>query len=220
MGRVRVGVLISGRGSNLEALMAACDVADYPAEIVLVISNVEGAKGLGLAERRHIPTRVIPHKDFPDRAAFDAALDAALREVGVEIVCLAGFMRLLGKKFVGDWRDRVLNVHPSLLPAFPGLNTHRKALDAGVKISGCTVHIVRPELDDGPIVVQAAVPVAADDTPATLAARILEMEHRCYPLALQLLASGKVRIEGKVATIGNGPPEAGFLNPAGCGEPD
>ncbi len=220
MGRVKVGVLISGRGSNLEALMAACKAADYPAEIVLVISNVEGAKGLGLAERDHIPTRVIPHKDFPDRAAFDTALDAALKEAGVEIVCLAGFMRLLGKKFAEDWRDRVLNIHPSLLPAFPGLDTHRKALDAGVKISGCTVHIVRPELDDGPIVVQAAVPVAADDTPATLAARILEMEHRCYPLALRLLASGKIHIQGNVAAIKGGPPKAGFLNPAGQTRPN
>jgi len=220
MGRVKVGVLISGRGSNLEALMTACKADDYPAEIVLVISNVEGARGLGLAERNHILTRTIPHKDFSDRAAFDEALDVALNEADVEIVCLAGFMRLLGREFLDGWQDRVLNIHPSLLPAFPGLDTHRKVLDAGVKISGCTVHFVRPELDDGPIVVQAAVSVIANDTPETLAERVLEMEHKCYPLALRLLALGKIHIKGKMVTLKDGSPGAGFLNPGGLTEPN
>lgn len=214
MDRVKVGVLISGRGSNLEALIAAAKAADYPARIAFVISNVADAKGLELAKRAGIPTQIISHKDFPDRPAFDAALDAALREAEIEIVCLAGFMRLLGEKFAEDWRDRVLNIHPSLLPAFPGLDVHRRVLEVGVKISGCTVHIVRPELDDGPILVQAAVPVAAGDTPETLAARVLKMEHQCYPLALRLLASGKVRIEGKAATVEAASPEDGFLSPA------
>lgn len=214
MGRVKVGVLISGRGSNLQALIKACRAPDYPAEIVLVLSNVAGAGGLALAKKAGIPTAVIPHKDFAARAAFDAALDTRLRESGVEIVCLAGFLRLLGRQFTEDWPDRILNIHPSLLPAFPGLDTHRKALEAGVKISGCTVHVVRPELDDGPILVQAALPVADDDTPETLAARVLKLEHRCYPLALRLLASGKVRIAGKVAhASGTTTPRTGFLNP-------
>ncbi|MCE2510172.1 MAG: phosphoribosylglycinamide formyltransferase [Alphaproteobacteria bacterium] len=219
MDRVRVGVLISGRGSNLEALMAAARAPDYPAEIVLVISNVAGAKGLDLATRAGIPTRVISHKDFPDRAAFDAALDTALREAGATLVCLAGFMRLLGEKFAEDWRDRVLNIHPSLLPAFPGLDTHRKVLEAGVKISGCTVHIVRPELDDGPILVQAAVPVAEGDTPESLAARILELEPQCYPLALRLLASGQVRIQGRRASLAAASAGTGLVNPAGPKRP-
>ncbi|MEW5703610.1 MAG: phosphoribosylglycinamide formyltransferase [Pseudomonadota bacterium] len=214
MGRVKVGVLISGRGSNLQALIKACRAPDYPAEIVLVLSNVAGAGGLALAKKAGIPTAVIPHKDFAARAAFDAALDTRLREFGVEIVCLAGFLRLLGRQFTEDWPDRILNIHPSLLPAFPGLDTHRKALEAGVKISGCTVHVVRPELDDGPILVQAALPVADDDTPETLAARVLKLEHRCYPLALRLLASGKVHIAGKVAhASGTTTPRTGFLNP-------
>ncbi len=217
MGRVRVGVLISGRGSNLQTLIQAAQAPDYPAEIAYVIANVADAKGLDHAERAGIPACVISHKDFADRAAFDAALDAALRKAKIEIVCLAGFMRLLGKKFTEDWRDRVLNIHPSLLPAFPGLDTHRKAIEAGVKISGCTVHLVRPELDDGPILIQAAVPVAEDDTPETLAARVLEVEHRCYPLALRLLAAGAIRVTGKTTRHGATAPKGSLLNPGGTG---
>ena len=219
MDRARVGVLISGRGSNLQALIAACEAPDYPAEIALVIANVADAKGLEHAKRAGIPCCVISHKDFPDRTRFDTALDSALRQAKIEIVCLAGFMRLLGEAFTTAWRDRVLNIHPSLLPAFPGLNTHRKVIEAGVKISGCTVHLVRPELDAGPILIQAAVPVAQDDTSETLAARVLEMEHRCYPMALRLLATNGIRVEENRTRLTARPttPAVGFLNPEAQG---
>ena len=197
MTKKRVGVLISGRGSNLGALIEACRAPSYPAKIVLVISNVPAAQGLLRAEAALIPTLVINHKDFPTRESFDEALDKALAEAGVEILCNAGFMRLHTEGFVRHWWDRHLNIHPSLLPAFKGLHTHERVLQAGVKISGCSVHFVRPEMDEGPIVAQAAVPVLPDDTPDGLAARVLEAEHRLYPLALGLVASGEIRVEGE-----------------------
>jgi phosphoribosylglycinamide formyltransferase-1 len=197
MTRKRVGVLISGRGSNLQALINACKKRDYPAEIVTVISNVPQAQGLLRAEAALIPTLTINHKNFPTRKAFEAALDAALKEARVEILCNAGFMRLLTPDFVARWRDRHLNIHPSLLPAFRGLHTHERVIEAGCKISGCTVHFVRAEMDEGPIVAQAAVPVLAGDTAETLAARVLEIEHRLYPHALALVASGAVSIQGE-----------------------
>jgi phosphoribosylglycinamide formyltransferase 1 len=194
--RKRVGVLISGRGSNLQALIDAAKAPDYPAEIVLVISNVPGAGGLTRAEAAGIPTLVINHKDFPAREQFDAAIDDALRQAGVELLCNAGFMRLHTQDFVERWRDRHLNIHPSLLPAFRGLHTHARVLEAGAKTTGCTVHFVRQEMDEGPIVAQVAVPVHPDDTEEGLAARVLEAEHRLYPQALRLVASGAVRVEG------------------------
>jgi phosphoribosylglycinamide formyltransferase-1 len=197
MTRKRLGVLISGRGSNLQALINACKKRDYPAEIVTVISNVPQAQGLLRAEAALIPTLTINHKNFPTRKAFEAALDAALKEARVEILCNAGFMRLLTPDFVARWRDRHLNIHPSLLPAFRGLHTHERVIEAGCKISGCTVHFVRAEMDEGPIVAQAAVPVLAGDTAETLAARVLEIEHRLYPHALALVASGAVSIQGE-----------------------
>lgn len=197
MSRKRIGVLISGRGSNLGALIEACKAADYPAKIELVISNVPSAQGLLRAEASLIPTLVIDHKTFDSREAFDAALDAALKEVGVELVCNAGFMRLHTEGFVRRWWNRHLNIHPSLLPAFKGLHTHARVLDEGVKITGCTVHFVRPEMDEGPIVAQAAVPVLDRDTADDLAARVLEAEHRVYPYALKLVASGEVCVEGE-----------------------
>ncbi|MEZ5828658.1 MAG: phosphoribosylglycinamide formyltransferase [Hyphomicrobiales bacterium] len=190
-----VGVLISGRGSNLQALIDAAKAPDYPAEIVLVISNVPGAGGLSRAEAAGIPTLVINHKDFPTREQFDAAIDAALRRAGIELLCNAGFMRLHTQDFVERWRDRHLNIHPSLLPAFRGLHTHARVLEAGAKTTGCTVHFVRQEMDEGPIVAQVAVPVHPDDTEEGLAARVLEAEHRLYPQALRLVASGAVRVE-------------------------
>ena len=193
MKKTRVGVLISGRGSNLRALIEACKAPDYPAEIVLVVSNVPRAQGLAHAETASIPTRAVNHKDFASRDAFDAALTEALEEAQVELLCNAGFMRLHTEDFVRRWWNRHLNIHPSLLPAFPGLNTHARVLESGVKISGCTVHFVRPEMDTGPIVAQAAVPVLADDTEERLAARVLAAEHRLYPHALRLVASGEVR---------------------------
>jgi len=192
--RLRTGVLISGRGSNLQALIDACAARNFPAEIVLVISNRADAQGLERAARARIPTRIIAHRDFADRDAFDAALDRALRDASVELVCLAGFMRVLGAAFVAAWRDRMINIHPSLLPEFPGLDTHARALAAGVKRHGCTVHFVRHEVDSGPIVVQASVPVLPGDDAATLAARVLAVEHKCYPLALRLIAEGRVRV--------------------------
>ena len=195
MTRKRVGVLISGRGSNLGALIEACKAPDYPAKIVLVISNLPSAQGLLRAESALIPALVINHKDFATREGFDAALDTALNEAGVELLCNAGFMRLHSEGFVARWRNRHLNVHPSLLPAFRGLHSHARVLEAGATITGCTVHFVRPEMDTGPIVAQAAVPVLPDDTPESIGARVLDAEHRLYPHALRLVASGEVRVE-------------------------
>lgn len=212
--RRRVGVLISGRGSNMKALIEAARRPGYPAEIVLVLSNRADAAGLGIAAAAGIATRVVPHRDFPDRAAFDAALDARLREAAIDLVCLAGFMRLLTPGFVASWRDRMINIHPSLLPAFPGLDTHARALAAGVRFTGCTVHFVRAEMDSGPIIAQVAVPVLPGDTEDALAARVLAAEHRLYPLALGLVAAGKVRVEGERALIeGHRAPEGAVLNP-------
>ncbi len=192
--RKRLGVLISGRGSNLAALIEACKASDYPADIALVISNRPEAPGLHYAESAGIPTQVIDHKRFAGRADFDRALNDALSSSGVELVCNAGFMRLLTPGFVESWRDRHLNIHPSLLPAFRGLETHQRAIDAGVRISGCTVHFVRAQMDDGPIIAQAGVPVLPDDDADTLAARVLRAEHRLYPWAVRLVASGGVKV--------------------------
>ena len=197
MTKRRVGILISGRGSNLGALIEACRAPSFPAKIVLVISNVPSAQGLLRAESALIPTRTVNHKDFPTREAFDEALDKALNEAGVEILCNAGFMRLHTEGFVKRWWDRHLNIHPSLLPAFKGLHTHERVLEAGARISGCTVHFVRPEMDEGPIIAQAAVPVLPDDSVETLAARILETEHRIYPEAIQRVLDGGWTLEGR-----------------------
>jgi formyltetrahydrofolate-dependent phosphoribosylglycinamide formyltransferase len=186
-----VGILISGRGSNMLALLAAARGNDYPAEIALVLSNLEDAAGLGLAAAQGIATRAIPHRDFGrDRAAHEAAVAAALDAAGVEIVCLAGYMRLLTPFFVGRYAGRMLNIHPSLLPGFPGLDTHARALAAGVKLHGCTVHLVTEGIDEGPVLAQAAVPVLPDDTEAALAARVLAQEHRIYPAALAAFITG------------------------------
>lgn len=197
----KVGILISGRGSNLAALIEAAADADYPAEIALVLSNRADAGGLDRAREAGLATAVVDHKAYPDRASFDAAVDARLREAGVEIVCLAGFMRLLTPGFVEGWRDRMINIHPSLLPLFPGLHTHERTIEAGMRLAGCTVHFVRAEMDTGPIIAQASVPVAFDDTPDSLAARVLTAEHQIYPLALALVAGGLVRAEGERAVF-------------------
>jgi phosphoribosylglycinamide formyltransferase-1 len=215
-GKLRLGVLISGRGSNLQALIDATRISTFPAEIVLVISNRADAQGLMRAEDVGIPTLVIPHAKFPDRESFDDTLDAALTKAEVELVCLAGFMRLLTPGFAERWRDRLINIHPSLLPAFKGLRPHRDAIAAGVRVSGCTVHYVRPEMDSGPIIVQAAVPVEDGDDEATLAGRILAAEHAAYPLAVRLIAEGRVSVIGDKARIDGGTitPGAVMLNPA------
>ena len=197
-----VGVLISGRGSNLQALIDASFAESFPAEIVLVIANVEGAYGLVRARTAGIATRVIPHNG-KSREDFGAELDAALREAGVEIVCLAGFMRILSDGFARAWEGKLLNIHPSLLPAYKGTRVHERVLEAGEKQSGASVHFVVPELDAGPVISQATVPVLAGDTPETLAARVLEAEHRLYPTAVRLVCEGRVRLENGAAVFAN-----------------
>jgi phosphoribosylglycinamide formyltransferase 1 len=203
--RRRVAILISGRGSNMAALIEAARAADFPAEIVLVISNRGQAGGLEKARASGIATRTIESKPFgEDRQAFEAALQAALDEHRIELICLGGFMRLFSAEFVQHWYGRMLNIHPSLLPSFPGLDPHGQALRAGVKISGATVHFVIAETDAGPIVMQGAVEVRGDDTPDTLAARVLAIEHRIYPNALRLLASGRLRLDGGICRLEGG----------------
>jgi phosphoribosylglycinamide formyltransferase-1 len=195
----RVAILISGRGSNMAALIEAAAAEGFPAEIAVVISNVASAGGLAIAKASGIETLVIESKPFgKDRAGFEAVLQAALEVRNVELICLGGFMRLFTADFAQRWYGRMLNIHPSLLPSFPGLDPHGQALRAGVKISGATVHFVTPETDAGPIVIQGAVGVHDDDTPDTLAARVLAVEHRIYPQALRMLASGQARLDGEV----------------------
>jgi phosphoribosylglycinamide formyltransferase-1 len=197
----RVGILISGRGSNMMALVEAARAADYPAEIAAVISNVPEAAGLAWAKAHGVPSGAIDHKAYSSREAFDAAVHETLTDLGVDLIALAGFMRIQSAGFVERWQGRQLNIHPSLLPLFKGLHPHRQALDAGVKITGCTVHFVTAEMDSGPIVAQAAVPVLEGDTAERLADRILAEEHKLYPEALALVASGRASIEGRQVRI-------------------
>jgi len=213
--RRRTAVLISGRGSNLRALIEACARPDASAEVVLVISNRADAAGLRHARDCGIATEMIPHGAFATQVGFENAIDRTLHEHAIALICLAGFMRVLSPWFVERWRDRLLNIHPSLLPAFRGLETHRRVLAAGVRFSGCTVHLVRAEVDDGPILVQAVVPVRPDDDEASLAARVLAAEHRCYPMALELVASGRASVVDEHVKIdGATAPDAVLLNPA------
>jgi phosphoribosylglycinamide formyltransferase 1 len=213
MPRLRVGVLISGRGSNLQALIDAAADPSYPAEIVAVISNRADAQGLRRVESAGIPSHVIAN---PDRAAFAAVANNVLRDAQVALVALAGFMRILDTRFVERWSDRMINIHPSLLPSFPGLHPQRQALMAGVKFSGCTVHFVRVAVDTGPIIGQAVVPVEEGDDEDRLAARILAAEHRLYPLAVRLFAEGRLSIDGnRVAIAGAAAPDIALLNPVG-----
>lgn len=192
----RIAVLISGRGSNMMSLVEAARRPDYPAEIVVVISNRPEAAGITWANEQGIPTLAMDHKLYSDRAHFESQLQGVLTASRVDLICLAGFMRLLTPAFVEAWRGRMLNIHPALLPAFKGLDTHERALDAGVKFTGCTVHLVTPEMDEGPILGQAVVPVLATDSAETLAARVLAAEHRLYPGILELFASGLITISG------------------------
>jgi phosphoribosylglycinamide formyltransferase-1 len=213
--RVQTAVLISGRGSNLKSLISACSAPDFPAEIVLVLSNIPDAPGLNHARTAGIPAQVIPHADFPRREDFDSALDAALQESRVKLICLAGFMRILGEGFVAKWQGRLINIHPSLLPSFRGTRVHERAIESGVRISGCTVHYVTVEMDSGPAIAQAAVPVRAHDTPESLAAQVLEAEHRLYPLALRMVAEGRVWLEnGKPEFLEYGCAGNFLINPA------
>lgn len=197
MAKTKIAVLISGRGSNMQAIIEAAKAEDYPAEIVLVASNKPDAPGLAVAEAAGIETEVIDHREYETREDFEQALDTLIRLYGARIVCLAGFMRILTPFFTEKWRDLLINIHPSLLPAFKGLHTHERALEASVRIHGCTVHYVRPEMDDGPIIGQAAVPVLHGDTPDTLAARVLEAEHQLYPQCIALACEGKARVAGE-----------------------
>ena len=220
-----IAVLASGRGSNiwrlvyfpafLQALIDACAAPDFPARIVLVLSNVPGAQALARAEQAGIATAVIDHKTLGSREAFDAAMQERLKASGAELVCLAGFMRILTPGFVMAFHDRLINIHPSLLPAFPGLHTHERAIAAGVRFAGCTVHYVRTEVDVGPIIAQAAVPVQIDDTAETLSARVHEAEHRVYPQVVRWIAEGRIQRDGaKVRVDGAAYATATAMNPA------
>lgn len=214
---MRVAVLISGRGSNLRALLEATAEPGHPAEIVTVISNRPSAGGLDHAAAFGVEAQTIDHTSFDDRQSFEAALTAALEAAAVELICLAGFMRVLSADFVARWQDKIINIHPSLLPLFPGLDTHARALAAGVKLHGCSVHFVNETVDDGAIIGQAAVPVLSGDDADSLAARVLQAEHRLYPHCLRLLAEGRVRlVEGRAAieAAANAPSnDRSLLNP-------
>ena len=211
---LNVAVLVSGRGSNLQALIDACAEEEFPARIVAVISNNPGAYGLERAKAANIPTSVVNHRDFESREDFEEAIDQELKKYKAKFICLAGFMRLLDSRFVNRWKDRILNIHPSLLPSFKGLHTQERALEAGVRFTGCTVHIVRPEMDDGPIILQAAVAVDPEDDPDNLSSKVLELEHIIYPEALKLIALGRVSISGNKAIIEKATyPEDGLISP-------
>jgi phosphoribosylglycinamide formyltransferase-1 len=198
---MRIAVLISGRGSNMVSLAEACSADDFPAEICLVLSNRPDAAGLDKAMELGIDTAVVDHTRFDAKADFEAAMIRQIESHGAEAICLAGFMRVLSEEFVNTFPERILNIHPSLLPSFPGLHVQQKAIEYGARFSGCTVHFVWPEVDAGPIIVQAAVPIEQDDTEDTLAARILEQEHRIYPEAVRLLAEGRLSVEGRRVLI-------------------
>ncbi len=219
--QLKLAVLISGSGTNLQALIDACAAPDYPARITLVIANKVDAGGLARAKAANIRTQTIRHTDFAERDAFDQALSDALVVADIDLICLAGFMRVLGANFVDHWKDRMINIHPALLPAFKGLHTHQRALDAGVRIAGCTVHYVRADVDVGPIIAQAAVAVLPEDNEDSLAKRVLKQEHRLYPLAVALIARGQVHVEdGRVriaAGISSGEDEV-LINPLLLGE--
>jgi phosphoribosylglycinamide formyltransferase-1 len=214
---LKVAVLISGRGSNLQALIDAFgpQVANSPVQIVLVLSNRPDALGLERAAKAGLKTEIVDHKAFASREDFDVAMDREIRAAGAEFVVLAGFMRLLTEGFINAWKDRMINIHPALLPSFKGLDTHKRALEAGVKLHGCTVHFVRHETDTGPIIAQAAVPVLPDDDEVKLATRVLRAEHKLYPLALRLVAAGKVRVEDERAIVSGAPAgETPLFSPA------
>lgn len=213
-GRLRLAVLVSGRGSNLQSLIDAQADPKYPAEIVLVLSNVADAHALERARKAKIATAVFDRKRYPDRRAFDADMTHAIEDAGASLVCLAGFMRLLGDEFVAHWKNRLINIHPSLLPAYKGLHVHERVIADGARFAGCTVHFVRPAMDEGPIVVQAVVPVHPNDTADALAARVLAEEHRIYPLAVRLIAEGRVKVDGERASIDSWiPPQGTLINP-------
>lgn len=211
---LRLGILISGRGSNLQALIDACAAPGFPAQIATVIASRPDAAGLARAQQAGIPAVMLNHKDYQGREAFEAAMDAALRAAKVDLVCLAGFMRILTPWFVQQWHDRIINIHPSLLPAFPGTNMHERVIEAGVRFTGCTVHYVRPDVDTGPIIIQSVVPVLPHDTTDTLAGRVLQAEHKAYPCAVRLIAENRVKLDGPRALVdAPAAPETPLFNP-------
>ena len=197
MRKLKLAVMISGSGTNLQAIIDACNTADYPAEIMVVISNRPLAKGLDRARASGIKAVCIDHTQYDDRTVFEADIHACLKENNVELVCLAGFMRLLGSDFVGRWKDRMINIHPSLLPSYKGLHTHQRAIEDGARFGGCTLHFVRPEMDDGPIIMQAAVPIAPEDTEESLIQKVLVQEHIIYKAGIRMIAEGCVRVSGR-----------------------
>lgn len=211
MAKLKVGILISGRGSNMAALIKAAEAVDYPAEIAVVVSNVADAAGLGIARSAGIATATIPHKAYPDRESFDRAVSAELEKHAVQLVALAGFMRIQSPWFPTRWKHRIVNIHPSLLPAFKGLHVQQQAIDAGARISGCTVHLVTPELDSGPIIAQAAVPILPGDTADVLAIRILRQEHRLYPEVVRWFAEGRIAVDGGKVSVKDVAPGATLL---------
>lgn len=214
MRKLRLGVMISGSGTNLQALIDACAGPDFPAQIEVVISNRPGVRGLERASQAGIKAVTIDHKDFEDKETFEDAVHDCLSEHQVELVCLAGFMRLLTSTFVNRWRDRMINIHPSLLPSYKGLHTHARALEDGVRFHGCTIHYVRPEMDNGPIIMQAVIPIATDETEESLIAKTLTFEHKMYPAAVKLIAEGKARVSGnKVAFKDTDMGDAGVISP-------
>ncbi|HTO98515.1 MAG TPA: phosphoribosylglycinamide formyltransferase [Myxococcales bacterium] len=202
---MKIGVLASGSGSNLQAILDGCAAGRIPAQVAAVICNLPGAKALERAREAGVPALLLPHRQFASREDYDRELIATLQRHGVDLVCLAGFMRLITPVLLRAFENKILNIHPSLLPAFPGMHAVRQALEAGVRVSGCTVHVVDEGTDTGPILIQAAVPVLEGDTEDSLAARILKQEHRCYPRALSLWAQGRVRIEGRRVRIAGAP---------------
>ena len=214
MAKLKLCVFISGRGSNLQSLIEACADGGYPAKIALVISNIDGIQGLERAKAAGIKTSVINSKDFNSPNSLDNSMTEAIKSFNVDLICLAGYMRILSDKFVDHWQDRMINIHPSLLPSFRGLDVHQRAIDAGVRFSGCTVHYVRRDMDTGPIILQAAVPVLNNDNANTLAERILKQEHKIYPLAVKLIAQGRATIENECVSIdGATNPNGILVNP-------
>lgn len=193
MAKLNLAILISGRGSNMQALIHACARPDFPAQVAIVISNRPAAAGLAVAAQAGVETAVVDHNSYPDKAAFEQALQAALARHDVDLICLAGFMRILSADFIRRWQGQIINIHPSLLPAYKGLDTHARALADGARESGCSVHFVTPEMDAGPVILQKKVPVFAGDTAETLAARVLEQEHIAYPEAVKLIGEGRIR---------------------------
>ena len=213
--KTTIAVLISGRGSNMVSILDACESPDFPAKVGIVISDNPKAEGLKIAKENGIKTLAVSRSDYSNKSDFEEEIDKALRENGVQLVCLAGFMRLFSEDFVNGWHNQIINIHPSLLPAFKGLEAHQQAIDAGVRFTGCTVHIVRPEMDAGPIIIQAVVPVTKNDTADSLASRILHYEHVLYPESIRLLLTGEAEIKDNKAVIKNGRwHKTGQVNPA------